>query len=367
MNNKINTAPTIADPEAFQDFVDSLVDLIPAFEHLVSVLRKTPDDRAVIADLFRTVHNLKGDASLCKFELATRIAHPIESLLSRMRDGTLEFSDLLGEVVLLALDRVELAVDATIAQKPLDNLKINALIDGLNVLADAPQDKIVEKAIAVVEAVTGFHPSTLTTQPILAAAPVARHEDRVTLDLRFFEQLALQYESRSPLYKGRTIRLQRLAEETNQSAGLPVDPLQLQAAVYMHDIGMMFVPESVWLKVGKLTDEDKVALRNHPAFAADLLRRIPGWEAAAEMVAQHHEMPDGSGYPLGLKNGAISAGASILAIIDAFEAVMLKHSHRGHGRSILRAIAEVNACDNQFSQDWIAPFNAVIRRQIEAG
>lgn len=39
---------------------------------------------------------------------------------------------------------------------------------------------------------------------------------------------------------------------------------------------------------------------------------------------------------------------------------MLKHSHRGHGRSMLRAIAEVNACNKQFAAEWIIPFNSVI-------
>ena len=76
-------------------------------------------------------------------------------------------------------------------------------------------------------------------------------------------------------------------------------------------------------------------------------------------------MPDGAGYPAGLKADAICPGAKILATIDAFEAVMLKHTHRGHGRSMLRAIAEVNACDKQFAAEWISPFNAVIRRLIE--
>ena len=86
---------------------------------------------------------------------------------------------------------------------------------------------------------------------------------------------------------------------------------------------------------------------------------------AAEMVRQHHEMPDGAGYPGGLQGGRICPGAKILAIADAFEAVMLKHSARGHNRSVLRAVAEVNACDNQFAPEWIEPFNSVIRRMVE--
>ena len=114
-----------------------------------------------------------------------------------------------------------------------------------------------------------------------------------------------------------------------------------------------------------MSPEDKVALCNHPGFAAGLLLRMPGWEPAAEMVAQHHEMPDGAGYPKGLPGAQICDGAKILAIVDAFEAVMLKHINRGKNRSVLRAIAEINACDNQFSPEWIEPFNRVIRRTLE--
>ena len=77
-------------------------------------------------------------------------------------------------------------------------------------------------------------------------------------------------------------------------------------------------------------------------------------------------MPDGAGYPLGLSQEKICAGAKILAIVDAFEAVMLKHIHRGKNRSVLRAIAEVNACDKQFAPEWLVPFNQLIRRTVES-
>jgi HD-GYP domain-containing protein (c-di-GMP phosphodiesterase class II) len=161
------------------------------------------------------------------------------------------------------------------------------------------------------------------------------------------------------------MRILRLALETNKAGGNAVDPVQLEAAVYLHDVGMMLLPEAIWLKIGKMTNDDKLALRNHPGYAAGLLQRMPGWESAAEMVVQHHEMPDGGGYPKEIKAADICAGAKILAIVDAFEAVMLKHIHRGKNRSVLRAIAEINACDNQFAPEWIAPFNAVIRKTIE--
>ena len=176
----------------------------------------------------------------------------------------------------------------------------------------------------------------------------------------------MQLETYSPLFKGRSGRLLRLALDTNARAGRPVDAGQLEAAVYLHDIGMMFLPESVWLKVERMTDEEKLVMRTHPDYASGILSRMDGWEGAAEMVAQHHEMPDGEGYPQGLELKQICEGAKILAIVDAFEAVMLKHINRGRNRSVLRAIAEINACDNQFAPEWIEPFNQVIHKTLEA-
>lgn len=103
----------------------------------------------------------------------------------------------------------------------------------------------------------------------------------------------------------------------------------------------------------------------HPAWVSGLLGRMPGWEEAALMVLQHHETPDGEGYPYGLVAGEIVPGARILALVDAFESVMLKHQHRGQRRSMLRAAAELNAAENQFDRAWLDPFNQVVRRMLE--
>lgn len=353
-------SPVVQDREALEEFADVLADRAPQIEGDIARLRKAPHDRDLIADLFRAFHNVKGDAALCKLDLAVAIAHPIESLLSRLRDGTLTFNDLLAETILVALDRLELATAGLLQHRSLDNLSLPALVEGLDTMAQSPASQLDGLSRQLIEAVTGFPPviPAVSSKEIGSGAPTA--------DLQFFRSLALQFESRSPLFKGRTMRILRLALETNKIAGNPVDSTQLEAAVYIHDIGMMFLPEPVWLKVGRMTPDDKIALRNHPGYAAGLLQRMPGWEPASEMVAQHHEMPDGGGYPNQLRADRICPGAKILAIVDAFEAVMLKHIHRGKNRSVLRAIAEVNACDNQFAPEWIAPFNAVIRKTIEA-
>ncbi len=352
--------PVVHDRDALEEFVDVLADRAPTIERDVAHLRKAPSDGEAIGNLFRAVHNIKGDAALCKFELAIAIAHPFESVLSRFREGAIAFSDLLAEALLLALDRLELATHSVVQQKSLEALRLVPLVEGLEKLAAAPPREVDQVCRELIEAVTGFPPVIAS---LSSKAPVGAS---ATADLQFFRSLALQFESRSPLFKGRTMRILRLALETNKAAGSPVDAAQLEAAVYMHDVGMMLLPEPIWLKVGRMTPEDKQALRNHPGYGAGLMQRMPGWESAAEMVAQHHEMPDGGGYPRQLKSDQICPGAKILAIVDAFEAVMLKHIHRGKNRSVLRAIAEVNACDNQFAPEWIGPFNTVIRKTIEA-
>jgi HPt (histidine-containing phosphotransfer) domain-containing protein len=360
-------APAIQDREALEEFAEVLTDRAPEIEREVAHLRKRPVDREIIASLFRAVHNIKGDASLCKFDLGVAIAHPIETMMARFREGEIPFSELLAEMILLAVDRLELATTALLANKSLDNLQLVILVQGLDALAQESPEQIDSACADLIEAVTGFPPviPDISSRAPRSSAP-SPEQKNASADLQFFRSLALQFESRSPLFKGRTMRILRLALETNKAGKNPVDPVQLEAAVYLHDLGMMLLPESIWLKVGKMTPEDKLTLKNHPSFAAGLLQRIPGWEGATEMVAQHHEMPDGGGYPNKLHHADICTGAKILAIVDAFEAVMLKHIHRGKNRSVLRAIAEINACDNQFSPDWISPFNSVIRKTIES-
>ena len=357
--------PRIKDQDSLQEFIEDFNDQVPAIERDVAKLKASPYDKDLVANLFRALHNIKGNAAICKVDLAVAIAHPMETLLARVRADEVEFSDLIAEVLLLAMDRMELSLEALSTGRPLAQLKLPELVGGLEGLAAADKDTVNERSVVLIEAVTGFRPVVAARALKPRGSVIARSSESVASDLRFFRALALQFESRSPLFEGRSKRLLQFALDSNEVAGKPVAPAQLEAAVYMHDIGMMFLPEAVWLKVGKLSDEDKRQMHSHPGLGAGLLERMDGWQEAAQMVAQHHEMPDGGGYPLGLGNDEICAGAKILAIVDAFEAVTLKHSNRGQSRSLVRAIAEVNACDNQFAPEWIQPFNTVVRRMVE--
>ena len=365
MDRRALTTPRIADRDSLCEFADALAEHARRIEQEIARLKRAPGERDAITALFRAVHNIKGDAALCQIDTGVAMAHPVENVLARIRNGELQFTPLLGDVLLLTIDRLELATEALVLGQRIEHLRLRDIVAGLDVLAGARSEDADAHAVALIEHITGFRPAgsevALRGRGLRSAADDPRTAD----DLQFFRSLAQQLEEHSPLLKGRTGRILRLALDTNREAGTPIDPVQLEAAVYAHDLGMMFIPEAVWIKTGKLSDTDRLALHRHPGYAAGLLARMPGWEAAAAMVAQHHEMPDGSGYPAGCPAPDIVPGAQVLSIVDAFEAIMLKHAERGRTRSVLRAAAEINANPNQFAAEWIQHFNLVIRRIVE--
>ena len=358
------TRPVIRDREALQDFAEAMKDHALATEREIGRLRKAPGDHDAVSSLFRAIHNIKGDAMLCRFATATAVAHPIESLLARLRADEIVFSEMLAEVILLAIDRLELATEAAQAGQSLEHLKLITLVGGIERLVSLSGTALETQCAKVIEETTGFRPAVV--QPsITPGKPLPLDGPQIEADLAFFRSLALQLDARSPMLKGRSIRVTRLAQETNEIAGRPIAPAQLEAAALMHDIGMMLVPDALWLKGGQLSDEERALIREHPHYGAGLLVRMTGWEIAARIVNEHHEMPDGKGYPAGLPGGEICAGAKLLAIIYAFESVILKQAHRGRSRSLLRAVAEINANHNQFAPELIEPFNRVIRGILE--
>ena len=99
------------------------------------------------------------------------------------------------------------------------------------------------------------------------------------------------------------------------------DTKMLLTAAYLHDIGKINIPRSTLLKTGSLTEEEWTQLKSHSQKGAEMVKEIPNFENLAEIIYQHHERYDGSGYPLGIKGEEIHYLARILAVADAFDAM----------------------------------------------
>ncbi len=114
----------------------------------------------------------------------------------------------------------------------------------------------------------------------------------------------------------------------------------IHAAGLMHDIGKISIPAEILTKPAKLTDLEFGLIKTHPQVAYDILKGIEFPWPVADIVLQHHEWLDGSGYPNGLKGNEIMLEARILAVADVVEAMS---SHRPYrpARGLDKALEEI--------------------------
>ena len=102
----------------------------------------------------------------------------------------------------------------------------------------------------------------------------------------------------------------------------------LDIAAYMHDLGKIGVPEAILSKPGKLTDEEFVEIKKHPALTNKILEPISLSPSIVDAAVQHHERLDGKGYPNGLKGSQISPLARIITVADVFDALTSRRPYR---------------------------------------
>jgi putative nucleotidyltransferase with HDIG domain len=119
--------------------------------------------------------------------------------------------------------------------------------------------------------------------------------------------------------------------------------ISLEHGALLHDIGKIGVPDAILLKKGSLSDEEWVHMRKHVEYGVQIVRGIDFLEGAAQVVGQHHERYDGSGYPRGLTADDICLGARIFAVADAVDAITSDRPYR-KGRPFEAAFDELNKC-----------------------
>jgi response regulator RpfG family c-di-GMP phosphodiesterase len=133
----------------------------------------------------------------------------------------------------------------------------------------------------------------------------------------------------------------------------------LELGALLHDIGKIGVPDTILRKPAKLNDDEWVKMRLHPLHGQKLLRNIPFLDAASEVVVQHHEKWDGTGYPYGLRGEDINMGARIFAVVDAFDAIISDRVYR-KGRSYSEALSEIQKFSgSQFDPIVVDAFESI--------
>ncbi len=154
--------------------------------------------------------------------------------------------------------------------------------------------------------------------------------------------LGAMVEMKDPYTSGHQVRVAQLAVAISREMGFTEKDLELmKVAGLLHDIGKLAIPSEILVKPGKLLPQEMDLVKLHPRISYDILSKIEFPWPAAEVILQHHERLDGSGYPRGLKGHEIMKQAKVLAVADVVEAIS---SHRPYrpALGIDKALEEIN-------------------------
>jgi putative nucleotidyltransferase with HDIG domain len=133
-------------------------------------------------------------------------------------------------------------------------------------------------------------------------------------------------DARDPYTAGHQRRVGELAVAIAREMRLPEEKIHgIRLAAAVHDLGKIHIPAELLAKPGKLTDIEFMLIKTHPQAGYDILKDVDFPWPIADIVRQHHERQDGSGYPQGLKGGQILLEARIMAVADVVETMS---SHR---------------------------------------
>lgn len=169
----------------------------------------------------------------------------------------------------------------------------------------------------------------LIQEPSPRALALLTAQHRAQREANEFAQLAVgMLEQHEPCAKGSSARVAKLASEIARELGLSAKQCErVRLAGLLHDIGLIGIPQSLLMKPAALTDAEMSLVRTHAAAGAEMLSKLQDSQIA-EIVHQHHERVNGSGYPRALTGEAISIEARVLAVADVFEAMCSARPHR---------------------------------------
>jgi putative nucleotidyltransferase with HDIG domain len=168
------------------------------------------------------------------------------------------------------------------------------------------------------------------------------------------EAMSRTMEWRDPYTAGHQKRVALISAAIAKKLGLNNEQIEaLYMAAMVHDLGKVAVPAEILTKPSRLTDLEMQMVQGHAESGYQILKDIPFPYPIAEMVYQHHERLDGSGYPRGLAGDAICLEARILAVADTIEAMATHRPYRP-GRGLDAAMSEVRAEANSKLDQRIA-------------
>ena len=188
-----------------------------------------------------------------------------------------------------------------------------------------------------------------------------KHSGRATAGRQSSDVLMRALAERHPDLGEHHDGVAELAEQLAKRLGVDGEELtQLRHAASLHDIGKVAIPDAIITKPTALDDEEWAFMRRHTVIGERILAAAPALGGAAGLVRSSHEAWDGSGYPDGLSGVEIVLGARIIAVCDAFDA-MISNRPYAPQRTTEEALAELRRCaGTQFDSAIVSEFEQVL-------
>lgn len=270
-----------------------------------------------------------------------------------------EYDVVVTDIKMPEMDGLEMAsrIRATVHAVPIIVVTAYSDRDYLLRSIDLGVDRYVTKPIDPDALLTAIHDAVMvrTQQKALLAA-----ETRIADILQqTVMALARAIEMRDPYTDGHQKRVSALAAAIAKEMGLAREVVEgVRFGALIHDIGSIRIPSEILCKPGKLKPIEFEIIKNHSQAGYELLKDVDFPWPIAEMVRQHHERLNGSGYPQGLKGEAILLEARILAVADVVEAMS---SHRPYrpALGLEQALAELESGAGQLYDAEVV--NACVR------
>lgn len=419
---EINKFEIDAEQDVLEDFYEEFRNRYEDIEAMLAHLDNVPDDAEALTKFYQEISSIKSNAEMCNLAPVLEPLHSLENILERIKANEIKITSGFIEVVLIIMDKVlslsrEAAqtkevtfstfnqiqnalqpiskcagdgVDAAIQESMQvllgDFMSASEDIDGVELLGEGcvrPLDDDVESLGNDVEPLgndvepldggVDLFGDDESGEKAIEFPEAKAQKSKVEEDSDFFMEdrdmaifriIADTIEFRNPIWRDRDNCIMSIALGMNGIARNPIPFEQIEAAVYMHDFGMLRLSDELFFKTENMSEQEITLLQSHPVIGYEVLARMNGWDEAAAIVFQHQEREDGSGYPEGVTGDKICDGAKILAICDTFYLLMNNYKDQESKRATIRAVAEINSSKGiKFDAKWVDIFNKVVRIQ----
>ncbi len=204
---------------------------------------------------------------------------------------------------------------------------------------------------------------TITEQATIGLKNLQLYEEQQRIVLGSIKSLVTLLDTRIPQEYTHSPYFSRLVVAIAQQMHL--DQKQIESLKYaglLHDAGKIDIPLEILTKTTKLTPREYRIIKRHPLKGAQILRPLQILRPVIPIIMHHHEKYNGTGYPSKLKKGQIPQGARIMAVADAFEAMVYGRPYRER-KDINSAIKEIKKkSGTQFDPKVVEAFLKIVKK-----